>query len=125
MTSKSLGALIALAASLFVAWQLGGAAGSGVVVGYTAAALATLGLLAWQQRLLLAAPRRLMQAVAASLLLKLCLLLSGALLLRFVDGLAAVADWRAYLIAFAATSVLVLVPGTIEILRPSKASRAL
>jgi hypothetical protein len=125
MISKSLGALIGLAAALPVAWQLGGTAGNGALVGWAAGAGTTFALLAWQARLRERAPQRMLQAFAASMLLKLCVLLACALAVRFVEPLAARVDWRAFLVAFAASAVLVLVPGTIETMRPSKASRAL
>jgi hypothetical protein len=44
-------------------------------------------------------------------LLKLALVLAGALALRYVPALSASADWRAFLLGFAASSVLVLFVG--------------
>jgi hypothetical protein len=56
-------------------------------------------------------------------LLKLAAVLAGALALRFIDSDAEVADWRSFLVAFAASAVLVLIPGTIENMRKLESAR--
>lgn len=125
MTSNHLGALLALAIALPVAWRLGGAHAGGIAVGALLGGGSTLAFGAWQRRLLAVAPARVMHAIAAGMLVKLCLLLAVVLCLRFVAALATVCDWRSFLVAFAASTVVVLAPRTFETMCLPKASRAL
>lgn len=125
MTSNHHGALLAIALATPVAWRLGGAHAGGIALGVLLGGGLTLLFAAWQQRLLRTAPRRVMQALAAGMLLKLVVLLAVVLLLRFVEALGARCDWRSFLVAFAASAALVLLPRTVESMRLPKASRAL
>lgn len=97
----------ALAASV-VAWRLGGALGGGVIAGFLlGAGLSGLGCL-YQRHALRVRPSAMMQAVAVSFLVKLAAVVIGALSLRYVEAAAARADWRSFLIAFAAAVTIVL-----------------
>jgi hypothetical protein len=124
MTPTNLAALIGVGLAGAVAWQLGGRAGTGVLLGgLLAAAVTGLGLV-WQRNLLRRSPRLVMGAMAAGFLLKLVVLAAGGLLLRYSEPFAARADWQAFVLAFVAIAVLVLIPGTLENARALRGSRA-
>lgn len=114
MIRLSLASLVGLFAALAVAWRLGGTLGSGVMIGFLlGAAMSGLGVL-YQRHLLVVHPERSLTAFVATFLVKLGLLVSGGLVFRFVDAAAARADWRSFLVAFAAAVVIVLPLGTFD-----------
>ena len=124
MTPTTTATLLGVGIAAAVAWQLGGSTGAGVLAGGLVAALVTgVGLL-WQRSLLRRSPRMVMGAVAVGFLLKLAVLAAGGLLLRFVEPLGARADWQAFVLAFVAIAVVVLIPGTFENARALRGSRA-
>ena len=95
----AIGLAVGLLACGLVAWRLGGALGAGTLVGFlVGSTLSSAGVL-WQHRLLERGSPKVMQAFALSFLAKLLLLTVGALVLHFAA--AGLADWKAYLIAFA------------------------
>lgn len=100
-----LATLAALPAAAAIAWRLGDARGVGVLLGVTLAiAITVIGWLA-QERALGAAGSNangMMTAFALTFLVKLFVVALGAVILRMHDGLGAQADWRAYLLGFAA-----------------------
>jgi hypothetical protein len=124
MTKTTWFALLAPAAAAALAWGLGGARGVGVLAGALAAAAVTLVGVARQRKSLERSPRRLAAAMAEGFLLKLGVLLGCALLLRFVEPLAARADWQSFVLAFAATALIVLLPGSLEAARLAQGGRA-
>jgi hypothetical protein len=124
MTPTNLAASIGVGLAAAVAWQLGGSAGMGVMLGGLCAAVATGLGLAWQRSLLRRSPRLVMGAIAAGFLLKLVVLAAGGLFLRFHEASRARADWQAFALAFVAIAVVVLIPGTFENARALRGSRA-
>lgn len=124
MTPTNLATLLGVGLAAAVAWQLGGSTGTGVMLGGLVAAIVTgLGLL-WQRNLLRRSPRLVMGALAAGFLLKLVVLASVGMLLRFNEPLGARADWQAFVLTFVAIAVIVLIPGTFENARVLRGSRA-
>jgi len=120
MLRLSLATLLGLAAAALVAWRLGGTAGTGVLAGFTlGAGMSGLGAL-YQRHQLRVRPDRVLAATAVSFLAKLVALLVGALAFRYVDAAAARADWRAFLVAFAAAVVVVLPLGVLDAVRGSQ-----
>lgn len=98
-------ALAALPAAATVAWGLGDSRGVGLMLGVIFAI--TITLVGWiAQARSLRAPSSsangMMTAFALAFLAKLFIVALGAVVLRLHDGLGARADWRAYLVGFAA-----------------------
>jgi len=103
-----LAVLAALVAAFVVASRLGGAQGGGVLAGVTVGAgLSCLSFL-YLRHVLLTRPERALHATVLGFLVKLAALLLGALAFRFVDAAGAHADWKSFVIAFAAAVVVVL-----------------
>ena len=123
MTHTTTGTLAGFALAAALAWFMGGSLGRGVLAGFVCGASVTGLCLAWQRHVLTFQPQRLVQTAVAGFLLKLAAVLASVLALRFLDSDARVADWRSFLIAFAASAVLVLIPGTIENMRKLEAAR--
>jgi hypothetical protein len=123
MTRLILASLAALALAALVAVRLGGALGAGVVAG---AALGTglTGLsVLYQRHVLQFRPERALSAAVVTFGVKLLALLLGALAFRFVDAAAERADWRAFLVAFAAAVAIVLPLGVSEAVGAVRAAR--
>jgi hypothetical protein len=123
MTHTTTGTIAGLALAAALAWFLGGSLGRGVMAGFLCGATVTGVCLAWQRHVLAFQPERLVLTAVSGFLLKLAAVLAGALALRFIDSDAEVADWRSFLVAFAASAVLVLIPGTIENMRKLESAR--
>ena len=117
MIRLSLVTLAGLGVTCVVAWRLGGTVGTGCLLGFLlGAGMCGLGVL-HQRHVLLTQPSKSMQALAVSFLAKLIVLVSGALVFRFVEAAAARADWRSFLITFAAAVAIVLPLGTFDAAR--------
>lgn len=102
----------AFVAALVLASELGGALGGGVLAGYLlGAGLSGLSFL-YTRHVLATRPAGALQASVLGFLVKLAALLLGALAFRFVEAAGARADWRSFLIAYAAAVALVLPFGT-------------
>jgi hypothetical protein len=114
MTLTTVGTLIGLAVAGSLAWWVGGSSGTGVLSGFVTGALVAGLCVAWQRRVLASNPARMLHAAVAGFLIKLAAVLAGSLALRFMDAEAVIADWRTFLVSFAAAAVLVSIPGTIE-----------
>jgi len=124
MTRLVLALFLGLAAALLVSAKLGGALGGGVLAGYLlGSGLGGLGIL-WQRHVLLTRPEKAMQAVVLSFGAKLAALGLGAVAFRFVEAAAARADWRAFLISFAAAIALVVPLGALDAARALSARSA-
>ena len=108
------GTLCATAIAAAVAWRLGGPEGVGVAVGATAGAGISLIGHQWQQHALRTRPEKAMGAMVLGFLVKLAVVLLGALAFRFVEPAAATCDWRAFVLAFAAGVLAVMVLGTLD-----------
>ena len=124
MTRTTLATLLGTGLAAVVAWRLGGREGVGVLAGGVLAASVTTFGLARQRRELARDPKRVTHAMVSGMLLKLVALLVGALSLRFLEPLAARADWQSFVLAFVATSVVVLIPGAFDNARVLRESRA-
>ena len=93
--------LVAGIAGAFVAaWALGGTQGMGALVGALLGLLISAVAVVKQRHALLNDPRQAMTIFALASLLKLLAIGVGGALLRYVDVLAARADWMSFLIAF-------------------------
>ena len=124
MTYTTTGTLIGLALAAGLAWFIGGSLGRGVMAGAVCGAAVTSVCLAWQRHVIAFDAPRLVQTAVAGFGVKLVAMLAGALALRFIDSRAEIADWRGFLVAFAVSAVLVLIPGTFENMRRLSSSRA-
>lgn len=107
-----------------VAWSLGGTVGSGAFAGVLAATFVSALGLAWTARAAAQGGRRALDGFVLAFLAKLALLALGALALRFVEPLAEVFDWSAYLLGFAATVVWALVANALGHARSPRLSRS-
>jgi hypothetical protein len=113
--------LFALAAGL--AWYLGGREGAGVMSGFLCGAAIAGVTLAVQRKVALERPRFLLHAVFAGFLLKAFVLLSSTLVVAYVPALNAAMHPVAFLLAFAATALLILLPATLDTLKLLTPSR--
>lgn len=124
MTRLLLALLLGLAGAAFLAWRTGGALGGGVLAGYLlGGGIAGLCVL-WQRHVLSTRPERMLQAVVVSFGAKLVALLLGALSFRYLEPVAARADWRSFLVAFAAAVLVVVAFGVPEVARALRAASA-
>ena len=115
MTRASLTALACAALAAACAPALPPPLAAGAVAGACAGAAASLWSAARVRRTLLGRAERAMRALVEGFLLKLAVLVAGAVALRWVDALAAHADWRAYALAFGASAVTVLLVSVYEL----------
>ncbi len=116
MIRLSIACLVALAAAMAVAWKLGGTQGAGVLAGFALGAGFSGLTVLYQRHVLLTRPSKAFHAFFVCFFLKLAVLLTSALTFRFVEAAAQRADWKTFLIAFAA-AVLVVVPlGLLDVL---------
>lgn len=125
MTRTLLGTLIGLALATFVASRFEGALRAGVLCGYLLASSIALVGIGWQKRALRDFPRKVLLVMVVSFLVKLFAVLAGALLLRYVDALAVVADWRAFLVAYACGATFTLLLGVLDNSRALRGESAL
>ena len=124
MLRLSLATLLGLCLAAVVASRLGGTLGGGVLAGFTlGAGMSGLGAL-YQRHVLRTRPDKALAATAVSFLAKLVALVGGALAFRYVEAAAARADWRAFLVAFAAAVVIVLPLGVLDATGFGRRSRA-
>ena len=114
MSLTTTATLIGLGASLFVAWRLGGALGAGASAGFVVGAAVTGWGIVRQRRVIASRPGRALQALVEGFLAKLAVIVLATLALVLVPPLGAALDWRAFLVAFAAAVLIVLLPGTWE-----------
>jgi len=125
MTRLLLGTLVGLALATFVASRFEGALGVGVLCGYLlGAAIALLGI-GWQKRALRDFPKKVLLVMVVSFLVKLFAVVAGALLLRYVDSLASVADWRGFLVAYGFAATFTLLLGVLDNSRALRGESAL
>lgn len=117
MIRLSLASTVALVAAAVVAWRLGGAEGAGVLAGFLLGAGFSGLTVLYQRHTLLTAPERALKVFAVCFLAKLAVVLMGALAFRYVEAAAARADWRTFLIAFAAAVAVVLPFGLLDVLQ--------
>jgi hypothetical protein len=100
--------LVGLVAAGGVAWSLGGAVGSGALLGYLlGSGLCAFGV-AWQTHWLRRRPARAMRAQLEAFLAKLFALLGFVLVFRFTPVFEGRVDWRAFALAYGAAVAVVL-----------------
>ena len=122
MTRTTVASLLALAVAGVVAEQLGGRVGLGCMLGALAGTgMCGIGLL-HQRHVLGHRPEQAMQSMMVSFLAKLVVLMVGALAFRYLEPVAARADWKSFLIAYAGVVALVLPIGTLDLSRLSSGS---
>ncbi len=108
MIRMSIATVVGLLVAAGVAWQLGGKVGAGVMLGFLlGAGMSGLGAL-YQRHILVTRPRDAFQGVAVSFGFKLVAMTLGALAFRYLEPAAARADWKSFLVAFAAAAALVM-----------------
>jgi len=117
MMRLSLAALLGALVAGVAAWSAGGRVANGIVAGYAlGAALAGLGAM-HVLHTLRTRPDKAFQAFAVSFLFKLAALVGGGFAFRYLPSAAERADWRGFLVAFAAAVVLVLPFGVWDAVR--------
>lgn len=117
MIRLTIASAVAFATAALVAWRLGGAAGGGVLSGFLLGAGFSGLSVMYQRHTLMTAPGRALQVFALCFLTKLGLLLMGALAFRYIEEAAARADWRTFLVSFAAAVAVVLPMGLLDVLQ--------
>lgn len=124
MTRISITSLLACSVAVLVALRLGGPQGNGVLMGFGAGAgISGLGVL-YQRHVLLTRPELALRVFTLLFLAKLLALMAGGLVLRYVETAAQRADWKTFLVSFAAAVAVIVPVGSIEALRTLK-SRSL
>ena len=125
MQRITIAVLVGLPIALVIAWRLGGSLGTGVLLGFTlGAAMGGFGL-AWQTHVLRTKPEAALSASMLSFLFKLAVVLMGGLVFKFVEPAAARVDYRSFLVAFAASAVLLLLAGIPDAARALKGQKTL
>jgi len=123
MIRLTLTSLLACVVAGVVAWRLGGTQGNGVLMGFGAGAgLAGVGVL-YQRHVLLTRPEGALLVFVLLFLAKLLVLVAGGLALRYLDSVAQRADWKSFLLAYAAAVALIVPLGSIEALHHLKERR--
>lgn len=120
-TWGTLGALLVAAS---VSLLLGGAVGVGAMAGFLLGAATGLWGVHIQKRTAATRPRFAFHAYLIAFSIKLFTMVGATLAVRFVDFLYVRADWRAFLVGYAAAALVVLVAGTPEAVRAFKRSIA-
>lgn len=115
LTTQTTLALTALAAG--VAWYVGGPLGLGVLAGFLAGASAAGVVLHVQRRVALTRPAYVLHAVMGGFLFKAAAMLVLTLIVRYVPAIEAQCDPRSFLLAFAAATIGILGPATIDTLK--------
>jgi len=123
MNLTSITTLAGLALAAVIGWSLGGTQGTGVLAGFCAGASVAGLCLVLQRKAAQQRPQLLLQAVLAGFLIKAFALLSLTLLVRLYTPLAEVCDALSFLLSFAATAIVILVPATLDTLRLVEARR--
>ena len=117
MIRFSIASFIALGVAIVIAMQWGGTMGGGVLAGAAlGCAFSALGAL-YMAHTLRTQPRLAMQTFAISFLLKMVVLVIGAVAFRFLPQAAERVDHRGFMVAYAA-AIAILVPlGSFDALR--------
>ena len=114
MSRTNLAILLTLPLAAFVAWQLGGRAGVGVIGGYLlGASLFGLGH-GWQRSVVRSHPERSMNTLVILMMAKLGVLLLAWTILRFVEGAADHVHPKGFLLAYVTAVLVVSLTGSWE-----------
>ena len=125
MTRTYLGVLAGLGLAAGLALRFEAQLATGIVGGYLFGAAVGLVALAWQHHSIRVDPGRAYGAFAQSFLIKLGALLVGGLTVRFVEPVAAVADWKAFMLSYLGAVLVCLFLGSLDVSRELKEGSAL
>jgi hypothetical protein len=125
MTRTYFGVLAGLALAAALAVRLESREATGVIGGYLFGASVGLLSLAWQHHAVRVQPGRALAASVQGFLIKLGALLLGGLALRFFEPVAAVADWKTFVLAFLGAVLVCLFLGSLDVARVLKERSAL
>ena len=112
---------IVLAAALF-AWSEGGLIGMGVILGCMSGAALACACVGWQHRVARREPDRALNLSVLVFIIYLLAAILGAALFRYVDAVAAGADWTSFLLGFAVAVFGVMTVGAFDVARGLKSS---
>jgi hypothetical protein len=126
MTRTFISLLALLPIAVALAWNLGigEQRGVGVLAGYVVGAGVSWWCIYLQRHVIKNYPDRIMSVTVIDLSLKLFVVLVGAIGIRYVPQIAAVCDWRAFLLTFATISLVVLTFGTLDAVRSLASSKS-
>lgn len=117
-------ALLCVVAALAAGTSLGSALGRGVWLGASVGTILGYGGASLQRWALTSAPGKVWHAVALVWFAKLAAVTTGAVVLRYAERAAEWADWRSYLISFAAAATLVTFASTMDNVRTLSLGRS-
>ena len=120
MIRLTLAVLAALLVAVWLAYELEGALGAGVLAGYLLGAGLTGLSSLYQRHVLLYRPARALHASVVGFVVALAALLFGALAFRFIESAGARVDWRSFAIAFGAAVAFLLPLGAWEAVREQR-----
>ena len=124
MIRSTVTCLIGLGIAILVALQLGGAQGTGVMMGFLGGAgLTGLGVMA-QRYMMLHMPERVFHVHLLAFLMKLGTVGIMAVLFKTNDALAQRADFGSFALSFAAAVAVILPVGAMDVARLGRAARA-
>jgi len=120
MTRMIVGIIAGLGLAALVAAQLEGTVATGVISGYLfGASVGALGA-SWTGHVARVQPAKVLHSHMVSFLFKIVGVLLGALSLAFVPAAAEIADWKSFIVAYAAASMITLILGSLDINRALK-----
>lgn len=126
MLRTVLASLVGAIAAAMIAWSLGGTRGGGVLTGYLlAAGVCGLGFM-YQRHTLMFRPTHSFLALGVSFMAKFLVLLMGGMAFRYLEPAALRADWKCFIVAYAAAVCLLMPFGAWDMLvgmRQAKAQR--
>ena len=117
MTRMIVGIIAGLGLAALVASGLEGIVATGVLCGYLFGA--SLGA-SWTHHVARVKPANVLQAHVVSFAFKFLGVLMGAFALAFVPAAAEIADWKSFIVAYAAATMITLILGSLDISRALK-----
>jgi hypothetical protein len=120
MTRMIVGIIAGLGLAALVASGLEGIVATGVLCGYLfGASVGALGA-SWTHHVARVKPANVLQAHVVSFAFKFLGVLMGAFALAFVPAAAEIADWKSFIVAYAAATMITLILGSLDISRALK-----
>ena len=117
MTRTTIATLAVIVIGAFLAFQLGGREGMGVVAGVLCGTSVSMLGAAWQRHSFRYRTKQAFQSVVEVFMFKLAFVLLGALSFRFIEAASARADWKTFLVTFAAVALVVQTAAVFESVR--------
>jgi len=117
MTRTTIANLAVIVIGAFLAFQLGGREGMGVVAGVLCGTSVSMLGAAWQRHSFRYRTKQAFQSVVEVFMFKLAFVLLGALSFRFIEAASARADWKTFLVTFAAVALVVQTAAVFESVR--------